>query len=864
VVAAPPSGLHAGPRTFAGLFLVTLATLLDEILLTRILSVATWYHFAFLAISVAMFGMTLGAIAVYVFRRAFSEERTRRHLALAALLFAVSLALGFLVQIRIPFSTDLSPGSVLGNGTIFLLSTVPFTFSGVCVCLALTRFPRQVGRLYAADLAGASAACVVVIYLLKISDGPTAMIGAAAVAAAGAVCFALDASDARLARASAWTAAALLGFAAVHAVMVWNQAPLVRLRSVKGTVEERPLYEKWNSFSRIRVRPSPTDNPLGWGLSQAFRPRRPVRQMILDIDGGASTVLTEFHGALEAVEHLRYDVTSLAHYLRPRSRVLAIGAGGGRDILAALVFGQRSVVGVEINEDIIRAVTGKFGDFTGHLERDPRVLFVNDEARSYIARQRGRYDIIQASLIDTSAATAAGAFVLTENSIYTTEAWTVFLDHLAPRGVLSFSWFYFSGRPGEMYRLTALAVAALRRRGVGDVRQHILLVRHRTAAKSVGTLLVSPEPFSREDLAALESVAGALKFDVVLAPGVSGDPVFATVAAATNPGVIGGGLPLRVDAPTDDTPFFFNMLRLRDAFRYLVGVRQDTGALNGDAARGESLAGGAPDGGAGTAGPGGGVDGGAADPGSLGGNLKAVVMLCALLAGVVALTLVCLAVPVVLAARQAALRGSVPYLLFFACIGLGFMLVEISQVQRLIIFLGHPTYGLSVVLFSLLLAGGAGSLATRAPGAEGAVPAAPARPVGAGRLAGLLLSLALFGGATPRLIQAFAASHTPVRILLAVALLLPIGFFMGMAFPAGMSAAGTRFPGMAPWFWGVNGAASVCASVLATAISLSLGISAAFWSGFGCYVLALAAFAWAAGKKRAGGRSAGPTPCRGA
>jgi hypothetical protein len=121
--------------------------------------------------------------------------------------------------------------------------------------------------------------------------------------------------------------------------------------------------------------------------------------------------------------------------------------------------------------------------------------------------------------------------------------------------------------------------------------------------------------------------------------------------------------------------------------------------------------------------------------------------------------------------------------------------------------------------------------------------AAPARPAGAWRLAGLLLALLLFGGATPRVIEAFAASETPVRILVAAGLLLPIGFFMGMAFPAGMSAAGARFPGMAPWFWGVNGAASVCASVLATAIALSLGIAAAFWAGFGCYVLALAAFA---------------------
>lgn len=820
MVAPPPASRTAGRRTYAGLFLVTLATLLDEILLTRIFSVATWYHFAFLAISIAMLGMTLGSIAVGVFGGRFSEERTRRHLALSALLFAGTLGLGFLAQIRIPFSTDLSAVALAGDTAILLLATVPFACSGVCVCLALTRFPRQVGRLYAVDLTGAAVACVAVIYLLKITDGPTAVIGAAAVAAAGAICFALDAGDARLVRAAVVAAAVLSGAAAIHTVLVWNQRPIIRLRSVKGTVEERPLYEKWNSFSRIRVRPSPTASPLGWGLSQAFRPRHDVRQLILDIDGGASTVLTGFDGNLEAVEHLRYDITSLPHVLRPDARVLVIGAGGGRDILAALVFGQHSVVGVEINEEILRAVTGRFGEFTGHLERDPRVLLVNDEARSYVARQRGRYDIIQASLIDTSAATAAGAFVMTENSIYTLEAWKVFLDHLAPRGVLAFSWFYFSGRPAEMYRLTALAGEALRRRGIADVRSHILLARHRTAAKSVGTLLVSPDPFSPEDLAALETTAGALKFEVVLAPGTTVDPVFAQVAAGTSPGVIGDGLPLRVDPPTDDTPFFFNMLRLRDAFRYLAGMR------------------------AGIA--------GAEEPGSLGGNLRAVVLLCVLLAAVVTLTLVALAVPVVLAVRRKDRRGAIPYLLYFACIGLGFMLVEISQVQRLIIFLGHPTYGLSVALFSLLLAGGAGSLAA-------------GRGAGIGRLAALPVVLLLFGGTTPRVIEAFAASGTPVRILVSAALLLPIGFVMGMAFPAGMNAAEGRFPGMSPWFWGVNGAASVCASVVATATALSFGIAAAFWSGCGCYVLALLACAAATrqAKKRAGGRSAGPTPCRG-
>ncbi|HYS78101.1 MAG TPA: hypothetical protein VEO94_04635, partial [Candidatus Dormibacteraeota bacterium] len=268
------------------------------------------------------------------------------------------------------------------------------------------------------------------------------------------------------------------------------------------------------------------------------------------------------------------------------------------------------------------------------------------------------------------------------------------------------------------------------------------------------------------------------------------------------PETLGDDPPLRIDPPTDDAPFFFNMLRLRDVVRPGLMAR-----------------------------------------GSLGGNQKAVVMLCALLAGSLALTLVCLAVPLGLAARDPALRGAVPWVLFFAGIGLGFMLVEISQMQRLIIFLGHPAYGLSVVLFALLLSGGAGSLSTRSPGDGGAGDPGAQRRSGAARLACLVAALALFGGLTPRLIQEFSASPTPARILVAVALLFPIGFFMGMAFPLGMGAAGARYAGLTPWFWGVNGATSVCASVLATAIALSWGIAAAFWCGAVCYVLALGAYA---------------------
>jgi hypothetical protein len=172
---------------------------------------------------------------------------------------------------------------------------------------------------------------------------------------------------------------------------------------------------------------------------------------------------------------------------------------------------------------------------------------------------------------------------------------------------------------------------------------------------------------------------------------------------------------------------------------------------------------------------------------------------------------------------------------YFAAIGFGFMLVEISQVQRLTIFLGHPVYSLSVVLFSLLLASGLGSLSIGMLHIE-----TERRP--ATLLALLAIVLAVFGLLTPIVIRHLQAASTPARIAASVGMLVPIGFFMGMAFPLGMRRALDGAPSIAPWLWGVNGAASVCASVLVVVIALGAGISAAFWVGTLCYVTAIVAF----------------------
>jgi hypothetical protein len=261
---------------------------------------------------------------------------------------------------------------------------------------------------------------------------------------------------------------------------------------------------------------------------------------------------------------------------------------------------------------------------------------------------------------------------------------------------------------------------------------------------------------------------------------------------------------VNIAPPTDDSPFFFHMLRPRD----LLGLETWRAALRG------SLA-----------------------------DVQAVGVLGVLLLTVVGLTVLCIVVPLALTSDRGLLAGAAPLFVFFAGIGFGFMLVEISQMQRLIIFLGHPTYGLSVVLFAMLASSGVGSLAAgrlRAAGVRAALP-----------LLLLVVVLGVFGIVTPFVVRAFEAATTIVRIAVAVGLLLPIGFLMGMAFPLGMRAAAGRAATLTPWLWGINGATSVCASVIAIVIALQWGIAAAFWTGVACYVAAAVGLAEFARRERA-------------
>jgi predicted membrane-bound spermidine synthase len=722
-------------------------------------------------------------------------------MALSAIWFAVSAIISMVIHLTVPF-TSKPAIAFLWIAASYCLFSIPFYFSGICVCLALTKFAKSAGLLYAADLVGAGTGCIALIAVMRLVDGPTATIVVGVVGCTSAIAFALDGKLIAVYRLAITLSVALTLLGVVTGILAAKQEALVRITWSKGTAEARPLYEKWNSFSRIAVDGNPREGTsvITEGISPTYPVDRTAFQLHLRIDGGAETTITSWKTPVD-IDYLKYDVKNIVYHIRTNDSVLIIGAGGGRDVLSALLMGQRAVRAVEINQDILQTVNNEYGEFSGHLDRNPRVTFVNDEARSYIARTDERFDVIEASFVDTWAATAAGALTLTENSIYTTNAWKLFLNRLTPTGILSFSRWYSTDFPAETYRLVALAASTLRDAGIAATRGHIVLLsnlRNDIGGGRVGaaTILIGKEPFSVREIDDLELLSKQMRFNVLLSPRTAADPVLSLLANGDLQAPAVSSLPLILSPPTDNCPFFFYLKPLRYAFRDTSSDRN----------------------------------------GMFAPQMQSGEIVIVLLVLVVFLTLFFVLMPLFRDVQKKLIRMSVPYLVFFTGIGLGFMLIEVSLMQRLIIFLGHPTYSLSVVLATLLVSSGIGSYSTR----WGKTAATPR----AARLIVLLLPLAALGLVSHLAIDIFASSKTPTRITAAIAMLCPVGFSIGMALPLGFTIVPTELDALMPVFWGINGAASICASIVAMLIAMNYGISSAYWSGFFCYVIAVAAYAW--------------------
>jgi len=763
----------------------------------------------FLVISLAMFGITAGTVWVYLRRQRFSERTLSHDLTYFTSVLAIVTALSAAVEMT------LAP---VGEGTATVTAIVvwlefgaclaaPFCLSGVVVSLALTRSPFPIGRVYGVDLAGAAVGCLGVLLLLNLTDGPSAILWVSAIASLGALCFAGsgigDAPAAalpfstRLLRARPIFVMLVLA-ATVNGVSARGLQPLF----VKGKPEfgaNTPAFTAWNAISRISMVGSGVLPAIMWGPSPTFRPQDwPVDQRGMEIDGDAGTVSYRWDGNAETAGFLKYDVTNIAHFLPGHQRAAVIGVGGGRDMLSARVFGVPDITGIELNPILERLLTAPgHAEFAG-LSRAPGMHFHVDEGRSWFARNAEKFDIIQMSLVDTWAATGAGAFSLSENGLYTVDGWRIFLDHLTPNGVFTVSRWYAQDNVDETGRMVSLAGATLFSLGETDIRRHLFLV----ASGNIATLVVSRSALSAGDVALLNHVAEDKHYKVLLEPGRAAasavlERIVASVSAADLERYT-ASLPLDLTPSTDERPFFFNQLPLFDPWRAIeVGLRKrGTGVTSGSTSATTTLI---------------------------------LLFLISLL--VVIRTIVAPLHPAIAdVGRRLATGGSA----YFLLIGAGFMFGEIALLQRLSVFLGHPIYSLSIVLFSLILTTGIGSLVSDR------VPLTTRSRFACWALA-LSGYLVLLPSWQPNVLHGFEAASLIVRASLCIAIIAPAGILMGFGFPTGMRfiSAVDRTP--TPWFWGINGAAGVLASSMAVAISIAFGICATFYMSALCYALLIPA-----------------------
>src|SRR6266446_7038289 len=799
-------------QTKIAIFLITLSGLVLEVGLTRIYSASIWYHFAFVAISVALLGWGLGGFTVHLLK-----QRVRLSMdaaALVTLLYAGAIPLCLWLLARFPFKMDQMP-------LYFLAPLLPFFLAGMALLIVFDLLKVGAGSLYFADLVGAAIGAVLVTLLLHWLGAEAALLTGAIAPAIAAVLLTgqrakgegrSEASDLRvrreeegrgadrseepgypLATASGSVSATIaktrdaqdarsltvgllpriirvVGVVVVvlMSVAVFSAVKFGAFRVVPGTIkamrrqmdanpQSRIAHTGWNAYSRIDA-------------VEGVAPRHVAR---LYIDSDAWTSIVEWDGRLESAKDLRDSYRALPFRLTPNAETLVIGPGGGADVVAALASGSRKVTAVELNPLMLKFVRS-YGARAGNLYDRPDVEAIQSEGRNFISRTDRKFDIIFLGFVDSWASVASGGLSLSENYLYTSEAFRAYYDHLTDNGILVIlRW------DSDIPRLVSNSVATL---GADAASKRIVtLLEKETAANEPAQMLFMLRKRAFTDAETAEIADKWTQARPIILPGRTAPPLIGDVLAGRKTlGQYEAESPKFVGPVWDDSPFYFATERpfgmpgtiAGRLLKWLLGpsvAMLAVFATFGRPRRGRTGRERA--------------DGTSAFP-AYGGSL-----------------------------------------IYFAALGFGFIAVELALLQNLTLLVGHPIYTLSVLLFTLLAFGGIGSalsprvsmwIACAAVAAIGAVEA-----IALPKLVPLLLPLPLWG-----------------RIAVAIVMIAPLGLAMGVPFPRGLRETGQGSLPAPPFYWGLNGIMSVIGSITTVFVALMAGFQAAMLMGSACYVVA--------------------------
>ena len=788
-----------------GIFLISVSTLAFELLQTRILSVIYWNHLVYITVTIALLGFGISGAFLSIFSRRILTK-VKDNLVLFSLGYSFSLAICVALSAKLgEFGANLHILTKLLISYHLLL--MPFFFSGLIIAASLTKFTGQINRLYFVNLAGSGLGCLLFIFAMEPLGASQLVFALAVIGVASALFFSINAGW-RMKIAASFSLIILLGFSPFsnHLITILPE----RYKQLGNYIDKQIHpeaeieYTKWTPISRIDVISDNNNHLLGHLFSKNhflrdLQPYSPNDYKVITVDGDSITPIYSsrlFNGLINAAKYgTNTGYFNSAYLLKNNPEVLVIGMGGGIDVMSAIAFNARKISAVEINNAICDLTMNKYTWFSGLNFRQKNISAYDDEGRSFVKRSDERYDIIQINAIDTFAALSSGAYVLSENYLYTVEAFLDYFHHLKGDGILSINrWLFLP--PRETLRLSSIALFAYQKMGSDNPEKHILIIGDKAMAWA--TTLFKRSAFTPEEMNIIRSYSDKYSHPIIFFPKIYppeeqrrleqgyysqiGDKnllevsrVFNRLLTTWKQGKIEAfynNYRYNVRPVFDDNPFFFEYNRIIDLYKIKgVTIRGDWPLF----------------------------------------TLHFLFLITLLV------VIFLIIIPLYRYKKQGLKSPRVASICaYFVSLGVGFMFIEIGMMQKLVLFLGHPIYSISVVLSSLLIFSGLGSHTSALLGW---------RKEKIILISVILICsiLLIYTGVIGHIVNHFLKANLIFRVLLSMALLAPLSFFMGMPFPSGLKKIEKDSPGLIPWVWGVNGGASVLASILCIIIAMWFG-----------------------------------------
>jgi len=773
-----------------GIFIISMASLLHEFTLTRILSVSLWYHFAFMIISVALLGIGVSGVAVSLFPK-FMQKPIDKLLAVLSLIYGASVILTFIISYYIPidpFSLFTQKIQFVIIPIYYVLITIPFFFSGLIISVLLTKFSGEVSKLYFFDLTGAGLSVFAFTLLIPLSGGNGTIVFVSAFGFLAAMVFSFK-KDNRL----FITSFILMIF--VFAFLIKKDDVLqIRVTPNKiyaNYIAERPdlnMFSGWNTISKVDVMKEEDASPDGYNVMLA----------IID-EGNATTNIPNVRKMPPLTKP--YDASNLAFTGKDSAdKVFIIGSGGGGEVLVSMYHSAKKVTGVEINGLLNDIITNTLAGWTGQLiNNNPKVEIITDDARSVIKRSTDIYDVIISAHTISASAVSSGSMSMVENFIMTKEAVKDYLKHLDNNGIL-----YISRPEAQIPKLITTLKEAGKELGIKNDEFNYVVFRRPATEYEVTNSYLSGVVYKKNgfdllDMMSLRNEATSLGLDIEFDPLTLQENVYNTLVNSKTIELEIAKNPSMLTPATDDKPFFDDNYKFSDVSWSTIKdvFSQDDKAIL-----------------------------------ALKSKPVAQITLLTMLVQVLIISILLLIIPAIFIKGERKFKVDKKFLMFFAFIGLGYISIQISLIQKFTLFLGQPVYTMLTVISSMLIFSGIGAKYSQKFINNSRI-----------KLYSVFLIIAIYtmflGLISPVLFEALFSLSLILRIIITIILLAPLAYFMGMPFPTGISMLRNDDSRMVGISWAVNGFFSVIGTVITMILAMVFGFKIIFFMAGVFYLFAL-------------------------